>query len=114
MQQSRKGGRLRKYVLAQLRSNAETVRAYDEESPATLGVLNDAANEIAAAVECRFPDWNAGGTTPLIREVSSRAIDELQAADIAAGWARDALEVSDVRSLGAQFERVRANGIQEE
>ena len=95
-------------MLAELLS---TVRAYDEESPATLDVLNDAANQIALAIEGGFPDWGAGGPTPLIREVSSRAIDELQAADIAAGWARDALEVGDVRSLGAQFERVWANGI---
>jgi hypothetical protein len=95
-------------MLAELVS---TMRAYDEESPATLSVLNDAANEIATAVEYRFPDWSGKGEMPLIREVSSRAIDELQAADIAAGWARDALEVGDVRSLGAQFERVWANGI---
>ncbi len=36
---------------------------------------------------------------------------EIQAADIAAGWARDLLEVSDARALGDQFERVWVNGI---
>jgi len=95
-------------MLAELVS---TVRAYDEESPATLDVLNEAANEIALALEQGFPGWVEAGPSPLIREVSSRAIDEIQAADIAAGWVRDALEVGDIPSLGAQFERVWANGV---
>jgi hypothetical protein len=78
--------------------------------PTTVGVLNEAANEIALAVQRRFPEWSGAGPLPLVREISSGALDELQAADIAAGWARDALELGDVRSLGAQFERVWANG----
>lgn len=95
-------------MLAELVS---TVRTYDQENPTTVAVLNSAANEIALRVEGRFPDWGGGPEGPLVREVSSRTLDELQAADIAAGWARDALEVGDARSLGAQFERVWANGI---
>jgi len=95
-------------MLAELVS---TVRTYDQENPTTVGVLNEAANEIGLAVQRRFPDWTGTGSMPLVREVSSRALDELQAADIAAGWARDALEVGDIRSLGAQFERVWANGV---
>ena len=87
-----------------------TSRAFDDESPATLPVLNEAANEIGMALETRFPDWGEPAERPLVREVSSRAIDEIQAADIAAGWARDVLEVSEPRSLGAQFERVWING----
>lgn len=87
-----------------------TVRSYDEESPATLPVLNDAANHIAFALEQAYPGWVEAAETPLIREVSSKAIDEIQAADIAAGWARDMLEVADSLSLGTQFERVWFNG----
>lgn len=88
-----------------------TSRAFDEESPATLPVLNEAANEIGRALEAGFPDWGEAGDEPLVREVISRAIDEIQAADIAAGWARDVLEVSDPRGLGSHFERVWVNGI---
>ncbi len=87
-----------------------TSRSFDEESPATLPVLNEAANEIAIALQTDFPDWGEGRERPLIREVTSKAIDEIQAADIAAGWARDVLEVSDARSLGSVFERVWVNG----
>ncbi|HKS72655.1 MAG TPA: hypothetical protein VJQ82_05615 [Terriglobales bacterium] len=95
-------------MLAELVS---TVRTYDQENPTSVAVLNDAANEIALRVEGRFPEWDGGPERPLVREVSSRTLDELQAADIAAGWARDALEVGEVRSLGARFERVWANGV---
>ena|SRR5271154_2936731 len=87
-----------------------TVRTYDDESPKTLTVLNDAANEIATAIEKILPEGLCTGESPLIREVSSRAIDEIQAADIAAGWARDALEVAESRALGDQFEKVWVNG----
>jgi len=37
-------------------------------------------------------------------------IDEIQAADIAVEWVRELLELSDIRSLGSQFERVWVNG----
>jgi hypothetical protein len=87
-----------------------TSRSFDEENPATLPVLNEAANEIGLALAAEFPNWGQPSATPMIREVSSRAIDEIQAADIAAGWARDILEVSEPRSLGSQFERVWVNG----
>jgi len=87
-----------------------TSRSFDQESPTTLPVLNEAANEIAFALQRGFPDWAEARETPLIREVTSRAIDEIQGADIAAGWARDILEVSDPRSLGSHFERVWING----
>lgn len=87
-----------------------TSRSFDEENPATLPVLNEAANEIGLALASGFPDWVDPETKPMIREVSSRAIDEIQAADIAAGWARELLELSEVRSLGSQFERVWVNG----
>jgi|GEM_PF-2130544 len=87
-----------------------TSRSFDEESPTTLPVLNEAANEIGIALQNDFPGWAEGRDKPLIREVTSRAIDEIQAADIAAGWARDVLEVSDPRSLGSHFERVWVNG----
>jgi hypothetical protein len=47
---------------------------------------------------------------PLIREVTSRAIDEIEAADIAACWVREALKVAEAHSLGDRFERLWVNG----
>ncbi len=87
-----------------------TSRAFDEENPASLPVLNEAANEIAVALGAGFPDLEDAAERPLIREVTSRAVDEIQAADVAAGWAREVLEVSEPTSLGVRFERVWVNG----
>jgi hypothetical protein len=44
------------------------------------------------------------------REVDSRAINEIRAADVAAGWAREILELGDLRSIAATFRRVYFNG----
>jgi hypothetical protein len=98
---------LARVMLAEL---VATTRSYDEEHPTTLPVLNDAAQQIAIALEQSYPGLAKAAESPLIREVSSKAIDEIQAADIAAGWARDIMEVANSRSLGAQFERVWING----
>ena len=74
-----------------LAESSATSRNYDIESPETVKVLNEAADEIASVVEALYPDGLHSPEAPLIREVSRRQFDEIQAADIAAGWARDAL-----------------------
>ncbi len=47
----------------------------------------------------------------LIREEDSRSVDALQAADIAAGFAREILDRKGLRALAAQFRRVLLNGV---
>jgi hypothetical protein len=71
---------------------------------------NDAVNVIASAVEEAYPDFDEMSDRPLVIETDSRGYDELQASDVAAGWAREMLDLTDARSLGAQFERVWVNG----
>lgn len=98
---------LARVMLAEL---IATSRAFDVEAPKTLGVLNEAAEQIAESMRSRLPGEMIGLDGPLVREVDSRALDEIQAADIAAGWAREMLEVGDPTTLGARFERVWLNG----
>lgn len=94
-------------ILAELVS---TVRSFDVEAPQTIGLLNEAANTIADSIQDYLPGEMATSQSPLVREVDSRALDEIQAADIAAGWAREMLEVGGPKSLGDKFERVWLNG----
>jgi hypothetical protein len=45
-----------------------------------------------------------------VEEVASTNIDHIQAADVAAGWAREILETSDAETLTKTFEGVIVNG----
>ena len=62
-----------------------TTRIFDAESPKTTSALNAMADQIAAQIELDLP-FGLTRAKPLVSEVDSRAVDELQAADIAAGW----------------------------
>jgi len=86
-----------------------TTRNFDAESPTTAAALNSMADQIGAQVESHLP-LGLSAAKPIVRELDSRAIDELQAADVAAGWAREILEVSDLRAVANKFERVWSNG----
>jgi len=98
---------LARVCLAELLS---TERTFDQENPKTIQVLNKVADEIALALGEQLPLAGKLTTAPLVKEVDSRAIDELQAADVAAGWAREILETSEAETLGQRFERVWING----
>ncbi|MBZ5667573.1 MAG: hypothetical protein LAO30_23620 [Acidobacteriia bacterium] len=87
-----------------------TTRVYDTESPQTIQVLNKAATEIARALASELPAEFAKRAGTLVREVDSRGVDRVQAADIAACWARTMLETGDAITLGSRFERVWVNG----
>ncbi len=89
-----------------------TVRHFDVENKPTADVLNEAASVIAEAIEARMPLIGGNAPKPLVCEVDSRAIDEIQAADIAAGWASEILDTGEPHHLGARFERVWLNGKQ--
>lgn len=88
-----------------------TARVFDKESPTTTAILNDAAEEIARHLQDSFPEGVILSSQPLVKELDSRDIDHIQAADIAAGWARNLLEIGDVQGLARRFERVWFNGV---
>lgn len=92
----------------------QTTRHFDVEHPKTLPVLNRAASVVAEALEPQLDSLNVlNQPTPrvLVHEVQSHSVDQLQAADIAAGWARSILDLTDTpHDLGARFERVWWNG----
>lgn len=87
-----------------------TERVFDTEHPRTAEILNEMTVEISNRLTSEWPLIPRPAKTSLIKEVDSRAIDHLQAADLAAGWAREMLETGDARSLGTRFERVWVNG----
>lgn len=98
---------LARVLLAELLA---TERNFDNENPKTIQVLNRMADEIAVSLGKQLPLAGKITDQPLVKEVDSRAIDEIQAADIAAGWAREILETNDPKTLGYRFERVWING----
>ena len=87
-----------------------TARIFDNENPVSAQLLNEAIAAIAKSQEDYLPTIGMLSKEPLIKEVDSRTFDQLQACDIAAGWARDMLETGDVNVLGSRFERVWKNG----
>lgn len=88
-----------------------TARTFDKEHPDSINVLNEAADVISGSL-AGSPWFQAvqRSPEPLVRESDSRAIDHLQAADFAAGWAGDMLEFQGPRTLVNSFRRVIVNG----
>ena len=99
--------RLARVVLPEIMS---TVRIFDKEHPQSVALLNEAADAIATALEPQLPTIGTLAPDALVKEYESHALDELQASDVAAGWAREMLETGEVRNLGSKFERVWLNG----
>jgi hypothetical protein len=87
-----------------------TTRFFDTEHVQSVEVLNEAADVIASTMHTSPWFEQIDPAQPLIRECSSRDIDLLQAADMAAGWAGDILELQDVRAIANTFRRVMVNG----
>jgi hypothetical protein len=94
-------------VVAELLS---TMRYFDNEHAKSAEFLNQATDAIADALENVLTTPGTVVREPLIKEYDSTAIDHLQAADVAAGWARELLELADLRALARSFERVLMNG----
>ena len=88
-----------------MRTALATQRVFDKEDNNSVEVLNETADWMSNAI--------AGPPTlrPLIRELDSAVIDAIQAADVAAGMARDIIDRSGVRGLVDKFRRVLVNGI---
>lgn len=96
---------LARVLLAELLA---TERVFDVEHPASVNVINKAAQRIAATLE-NAPIETIVGT--LAREDDSRARAQTQAADLAAGWARTVVEHNrQPEKLAEQFQRVIVNG----
>ena len=87
-----------------------TQRTFDEEHPRSAEVLNDAADMMTDALGSALLLPGEIWDRPLVQEYSSRDVDQLQAADIAAGWAHELLAIGDERALVATFGRVIVNG----
>jgi len=87
-----------------MRTALSTPRVFDIEDNNSVEVLNETADWMSNAI--------AGPPTlrPLIRELDSASIDAIQAADVAAGIARDIIDRNGVRELAGKFRRVLVNG----
>jgi len=79
---------------------------FDKDHAPSVTVLNESLNALRKGDPLSVPSLEK-----LIREEDSRAVDALQAADIAAGFARETLDRKGLRALAAQFHRVVLNGI---
>ena len=87
-----------------------TARHFDVENKRTTDLLNSAVNAIAESFSEALDGAEEISDQPLVIESDSRGYDEIQAADISAGWAREMLELGDPHSLATRFERVWLNG----
>lgn len=84
-----------------------TSRVFDEEEPKSIDFLNSALEEMAISLSHELPIITRRGK---ISEAKSQTINELQAADVAAGWAREIIDISGSSALANKFERVWING----
>jgi hypothetical protein len=90
---------------------ASTVRIFDKEHPKSAELLNTAITYIIRGVAESYPLWQVERPDTFIKEYDSRVVSEIQAADIAAGWAREILDVANPKALCERFERVWLNGV---
>jgi len=87
-----------------MRTALATPRIFDTEDKRSVAVLNETADWMSMTVS------GPPAMNPLIREASSTGTDPIQAADIAAGTARDIIDKNGVRALAEQFRRIFVNG----
>lgn len=97
---------LSRVILSELLS---TQRAFDVELPRSIELLNVAAQEIAACMSINAKEV-VTAAPDLVVEGSSQSFDELQAADVASGWARSLIGLSFDHRTVAGFRRVWVNG----
>jgi hypothetical protein len=87
-----------------------TERIFDTEYQPSVDVLNEAADTIASSMQQSSWFKNIRLNEPLVKGANSRDIEIIQAADMAAVWAGDILELQCVRALASTFRRVIVNG----
>lgn len=88
-----------------VRKVLSTPRVFDTEDNHSVEVLNETAYRISGSIP------GPPALRPLIREATSHGTDAIQAADIAAGIAREIIDRSGVRALAGKFRRIFVNGI---
>lgn len=93
-----------------LRELLSTQRGFDAEHGQSVTVLNEAVDTIVSALNDALLLPGAVSDQPLVREYDSRDVDQLQAADIAAGWAHELIALGNERALCDTFGRVLVNG----
>lgn len=81
-------------------------RVFDKEHARSTAVLNNVITTAESAQRGFFIQCGSA-----VVEMDSRAVDGLQAADVAAGYAREVLEQEGLRALAARFQRVVVNGV---
>lgn len=91
---------------AGLRDVLRMRRCFDRESPRVTSLLNESTAQLATYVDVQPFE----GQEPLIVEDDSTELDGLQAADVAAGWAKHQLEYASVSTAVATFGAVYWNG----
>ena len=96
------GGRL---ADRRIRTALSTPRVFDTEDEKSIGILNETADRMSSTIN------GVPAVRPLIREAPSTGTDAIQAADIAAGVARESIDRNGVRALASKFRRVFVNGI---
>ncbi len=88
-----------------------TPRTFDAEHPKSVAVLNGILDQmVSTGLLYNFRCFDAG--RGVVKEQDSRRADALQAADIAAGVARDVIERQGMRALAGRFRRVVVNGME--
>jgi len=88
-----------------MRTALSTRRVFDKEDSNSVELLNETADWMSTAIP------GPPRLRPLISELDSAAIDAIQAADVAAGIAREIIDQSGVRGLADKFRRALVNGI---
>jgi hypothetical protein len=88
-----------------MRTAMSTPRIFDAEDSNSVEVLNETADWMSSAITGPSP------LRPLVREADSARTDAIQAADIAAGAARDIIDRNGIRALAGKFRRIFVNGV---
>ena len=83
-----------------MRRVLSTPRVFDREDNQCVEVLNETADRISVSIA------GPPALRPLIREAPSSGADAIQAADIAAGTARDIIDKNGIRGLAGKFQRI--------
>jgi hypothetical protein len=92
---------------------AKMCRIFDADHPGSVPVLNEFSDRLIHAAKVGNVASLLRGSSMMVAEIDSDAVDHLQACDMAAGWAVDLLMLNhgDYRELAKRFAWVGVNGV---
>jgi hypothetical protein len=92
---------------------AKMCRVFDTDHPGSVPILNEFSERLVRSANVGNVASLLHGSSKMVSEEKSHTIDHIQAADMAAGWAVDALIYSrgDYRELAKRFAWVGVNGV---